>query len=764
LNPAATDLIYGTYIGGNLEDKIYSPYVNKFGDLWVCGQAEDERWYDLFDATGKLSSEHKTIAGLDSGFITTLAFKASLDLETAGSPEQQNVSYGITDMRFPANPGPWYPYTYSDPEMRLEDPPFAGWSMESWNDAYVLKYRLGLPVISNFTLDPAAIAGGDPTGGSNPPSTTATVTMNQAAPAGGINVVFSIANSTMASFSPTSTVSQVTLTIPAGSTSVSTTVYSRKVTTRSTVDIKAEYEGNFQIRSLVVEPWLQKLSFTPNDIAGGNTVSGRITLYAPAPAAVKVTVSSESGADPIDQPGIIMIPAGQDFGTFTLQTHGVDIRQTVKLTATLLGVAISETVVVEPATVKSVELTPQNVADGTKVNGIVHLDGEAGPTTIKVNLAVTNDNLGTYVITPQSVKIAQGLSSAAFVVKVPIETATSPVERIVRATRQGNANDYAEGSFIVTPISLKSVVLNQATNEIEGGFTAEGVVTISDPAPAGGLPVYLFTNLPSGDTTVAVPVKVTVEAGATSASFTVTTKPVLAKRIVEIEASRSSTLSGPYQKMSVTVLPQKITDLSVDQNPASGGDSVNGTVTLDSPAPAGGLVIHLKVTKADGTATTVASTPDSVTVKAGNTSAPFTVTTKVIAGTANLTIWASRDGSFPTGVPITKTLAFKVENGLRVLSISFNPSTVQGGNSTVMTVTLNGSNPGTTPISIKLSASDSTLLNLPATISVQPGTPAGPGYKITKTITSNQVARNLQTTVTASLGTSSATTTVTVTR
>ncbi len=58
---------------------------------------------------------------------------------------------------------------------------------------------------------------------------------------------------------------------------------------------------------------------------------------------------------------------------------------------------------------------------------------------------------------------------------------------------------------------------------VPGGTPATGTVTLGSPAPAGGVAVSLSSTLPGS---ASVPATVTVPAGATSASFTVTTFPV----------------------------------------------------------------------------------------------------------------------------------------------------------------------------------------------------------------------------------------------
>ena len=88
----------------------------------------------------------------------------------------------------------------------------------------------------------------------------------------------------------------------------------------------------------------------------------------------------------------------------------------------------------------------------------------------------------------------------------------------------------AIGTLVITP-ALKKVALNAAA--VVGGVSAIGTVTLSAPAPRGGVPVALA----SSNTAVAtVPAVVTVPAGATTVQFTVTTVSVTAQSSAVISA------------------------------------------------------------------------------------------------------------------------------------------------------------------------------------------------------------------------------------
>ena len=178
--------------------------------------------------------------------------------------------------------------------------------------------------------------------------------------------------------------------------------------------------------------------------------------------------------------------------------------------------------------------------------------------------------------------------------------------------------------------TLSSLTLNP-TSVVGGSESSTGTVTLSGPAPAGGAQVALASD--SG--AASVPSAVTVPAGATRATFTVSTTPVT--------ASTPATISGSYGGVSksatLTVTPAPLpTVSSLTLNPSSvvgGVQSSTGTVTLSSPAPAGGAQVALA---SDSGA---ASVPSAVTVPAGATSATFTVSTSSVVVATSATISAS---------------------------------------------------------------------------------------------------------------------------
>jgi hypothetical protein len=156
-----------------------------------------------------------------------------------------------------------------------------------------------------------------------------------------------------------------------------------------------------------------------------------------------------------------------------------------------------------------------------------------------------------------------------------------------------------------------------------GGTSVTGTVFLTSPAPFGGITVSLLSSSPLAT----VGASVTIPEGQISASFTISTNPVAALTVVQIQAliptcttiTATLTINAPILQ-SLGISPSSIGLLG----------SATGTVTLNGPAPAGGLTINLSGSShniTQGILSGVLSilTPSSVTVSAGATTANFNV-------------------------------------------------------------------------------------------------------------------------------------------
>ena len=140
-----------------------------------------------------------------------------------------------------------------------------------------------------------------------------------------------------------------------------------------------------------------------------------------------------------------------------------------------------------------------------------------------------------------------------------------------------------------------------------------------------------------------------------------------------------TTDTGTWNSYNVTLrqgtLLQNNHTLAIAPTSVIGGATATGTVTLTSPAPAGGTVATLTYSGAS------VSGPASVTVPAGSTTAAFTINTTTVSTDTLRTVTATVAGN-PATANLTVLKA-------AISSLTVSPSTPVGGVSATGTVTLN---------------------------------------------------------------------------
>jgi uncharacterized repeat protein (TIGR03803 family) len=190
-------------------------------------------------------------------------------------------------------------------------------------------------------------------------------------------------------------------------------------------------------------------------------------------------------------------------------------------------------------------------------------------------------------------------------------------------------------------ISNPAATLTLSPSSVAGGTTSTATVTLASPAPNGGAVVSLASSAPGAAT---VPATVLIMKGKTTKTFTVTTFAVATVTPVNISAS----YAGTTATSPLTVNPAALSALTLNPLGVRGGASSTAKVTLNGPAPAGGLLVTLTSSKPSVAAST------SVTVPAGSSSATVPITT--FAVTANTTVNITATGG---GVSKSSTLTVK---------------------------------------------------------------------------------------------------------
>ena len=280
----------------------------------------------------------------------------------------------------------------------------------------------------------------------------------------------------------------------------------------------------------------------------------------------------------------------------------------------------------------SLVLNPTSVT-GAKVSvATVTLDvpAPAGGAVVKL---LSSDAAVAYV--PAAVTVAAGTTSKNFNVTSRAVAAPSSVE--ITATYDGSARS---ATVTVQPPALSSFTLSPVTIN-SPCQTSAGKVILNAPAPAGGAVVALASSNPSAQ----VPAGVTVPAGTTWASFTVTPSVVSVKQAATITAS----FRGVNLSKTLTLMPVAVATLALTPNPVTGPANVTGTVTLTCAAPQGGIVVKL-TTSSTAVALPVVS---SITIPAGAQTGTFGVTTADVTTAKSVSITAAAGG-------VSKVVSLKV--------------------------------------------------------------------------------------------------------
>ena len=525
--------------------------------------------------------------------------------------------------------------------------------------------ELGLTQTATLTLEPASVTllrslTLSPTSVTAGAGATGTVTLSNPAPTGGAVVALSSNN-------PSASV-PLNVTVAAGATSATFPISTSAVTVVTSVNISAGY-GTGLFATLTVNPGsggdgtLASLALNPTSVVGGVSSQGTITLSGPAPSGGAVVTLSSSNTNVATVPASVTVAAGSASAAFTVTTRSVSSSTTVTITAARGGVTRTAGLTVTRLAAPTL-LSP---ASGSNPAQPVTLDWGEVPGAASYILQVDDsDKFSTPLVVNQTVTASQftagSLASRKHWWRVRAVSAagtTGAFSSVRSFTPQAAASAPALSALSVSPTS------------VVGGTSSQGTATLTAAAPTGGAVVALS----SSNTGVAtVPASVTVAAGGTSATFTVTTQAVT--------ASTSATITGSYggatRTASLTVTPPappppaaSLSALSVSPTSVVGGTSSQGTATLTAAAPSGGAVVALSSSN-----TGVATVPASVTVAAGGTSATFTVTTQAVTASTSATITGSFGGATrtatltvtPPAQTVTLTVTATGRSGERVVS------------------------------------------------------------------------------------------------
>ncbi len=234
------------------------------------------------------------------------------------------------------------------------------------------------------------------------------------------------------------------------------------------------------------------------------------------------------------------------------------------------------------------------------------------------------------------------------------ESGTQAQFNDVRVRKYAASEPVAAVGTPITQQGLTSLTLTPAN--VLGASTSQGTIVLASPAPTGGASVAVS----SSDSSIAsVPPGVTVQAGLTSANFTVDTSAVSATRNVTITAS----YSGASRMATLTVRPPAISAI-IAGSIVSTGATISWTTDVAADSQ-----VEYGTTTAYGSATTlnpalVTSHSVALSGLTANTLYHFRVRSKDAAG--NLSV--SADSTFTTSADATPVISAVAAGSITVIT------------------------------------------------------------------------------------------------
>ena len=395
-------------------------------------------------------------------------------------------------------------------------------------------------------------------------------------------------------------------------------------------------------------------------IAEGETASFTVSVSTPAPDGgleVEVALSEEGEGDFTDtlpETRTVTVLAGDRTASVSVATlddavdepDGTIVARVVeRATVYTVGDPGTAEVVVQDGDLPAVTITAVTtpIAEGETALFTVSVStpAPAGGLVVDVALSEEGDFTDTLPET-RTVTVLAGDRTVTVSVSTIDDAVDEPdgkvVARVVERATVYTVGDPGTAEVVVQDTDLPAVTITADRTPIAEGETASFTVTVSTPAPVGGLEVEVaLSEEGEGDFTDTLPETrtVTVPAGDRTVTVSVATiddavdEPdgTIVARVVE----RATVYTvGDPGTAEVVVQDADLPSVTVtaDRTPITEGETASFTLTVSTPAPDGGLAVEVALSEQGGGDFTD-SLPDtrSVTVPAGQSTASVSVPT-----------------------------------------------------------------------------------------------------------------------------------------
>jgi uncharacterized protein (TIGR03437 family) len=456
-----------------------------------------------------------------------------------------------------------------------------------------------------------------------------------------------------------------------------------------------------------------------------------------------------------------LIPDVTDFGSVNVvisNTNGATFTSTVNLQNTAVGIFTSNSSGsgsgailngVTDAGPPFLVVTPQNGGSDLRTRLAVYCTGlryagnptqDSSITNVAANVtALGRDTAGNqYTFTIEyaggSDPAFPGLDQVNIVLPAQLDGAGAVSLVISTADNTSNTVTFQVNSLPASEIALAGLTLSN--NEVTGGTSVTGTVSLNGLAKSGGFPV----SLKSSNLTVTVPAMAIIPQGQVSITFTISTPTVGTVQSTTITAQANSASLTASLQVDPANLPQ-LDLFTVTPATVQGGASFSGSIGLSASAPLGGTKVQL------ASSDTVVQAPASVTVNANSSTATVTIPTVAVTSVHTVTLTATLG---------TASLTQQVTVAPPI-QLTVSPTSVTGGTSVTGTITLATVAPAS-GLNVAVASSATGVASTPGVVNIPSGQSSA-----TFTITTLSVTTAHTVTITATDGAvGSATATLTV--
>jgi len=467
------------------------------------------------------------------------------------------------------------------------------------------------PQLAAVTVSPTSVASGG--------TSTGTVTLTGTA---ATDTAVALSSDTAAATVPQS------VTVAAGASSATFPITTSASATNTVATITASLGGvTRQATLLVGVSELSSINVTPSSAINGGTFSATVTLTSATPS--NMTVMLAATDNQVSLPSQITVPAGTSSSSFTISSALTGNRAaTETITATHGAVVRQSTITVLPPSIAVFGVAPGTFVGGTvPLTGTATLSGNAPTGGWQLPVSSTN---ATTVPPPPTITITT-TSGQTRVLTRPVAATTTVT---LTATDPTGISRSAALTVQAAPVTIINLTLSAST--VDAGTAATGTVTLTGAAPAGGVDVDLTID---NQGTAALPPYVRVAAGATTATFPITTT-ICSCSSAAVTISATHSVTTKTATITVTEPTAKtgplVAALTISPAVIKVGSSGTGTVTLNIPAAGGGASVSLSSSNPSA-----ASVPSKLSVAKGAVSGTFTVTAGSVASSTSVTITAT---------------------------------------------------------------------------------------------------------------------------